>query len=212
MNIAEALKGRLAELHEEGARLRPNLAPEKPACRAWAVAALHAVEQACNHEGAYVKSFRALQEQCHQGLVMVSAVANMTELLGRLRKDMDDGLLSSVMNRVRAETYDDLLDHAAAYLQDGRKDPAGILAGVIFEDTIRRIARDAGVPEQGHSLEDLINALAKTPRLPGTKPKRAKAAAHVRTKATHAQWNEFDASDVEATIALTRELIDTNLS
>jgi len=33
----------------------------------------------------------------------------------------------------------------------------------------------------------------------------------VRTKATHAQWDEFDLSDVSATIDFTNELIDSEL-
>ncbi len=39
------------------------------------------------------------------------------------------------------------------------------------------------------------------------KAKRARAAAHVRTKATHAQWDEFDLDDVKGTIDFTEDLI-----
>lgn len=43
------------------------------------------------------------------------------------------------------------------------------------------------------------------------KAKRARAAAHVRTKATHAQWDEFDNNDVQGTIDFTEELILTHI-
>lgn len=48
--------------------------------------------------------------------------------------------------------------------------------------------------------------------LSGVKAKRARAAADVRTKATHAQWDEFELDDVRSTIEFTRDLIETKLT
>jgi len=45
-------------------------------------------------------------------------------------------------NKIRAETFDDFLDHAVFYAKKGRKMEAGVIAGVVFEDTIRRIHRE----------------------------------------------------------------------
>jgi hypothetical protein len=43
------------------------------------------------------------------------------------------------------------------------------------------------------------------------KAKRARVAATVRTKATHAQWDAFTESDVVAALASTRELVENQL-
>lgn len=56
-------------------------------------------------------------------------------------------------------------------------------------------------------LDQLISDLEKAGHVMAVKAKRARAAAQ-RTKATHAQWDEFEAADVEAAITITRELID----
>jgi hypothetical protein len=53
----------------------------------------------------------------------------------------------------------------------------------------------------------MISQLTATNVLTPTKAKRARVAAHVRTKATHAQWDEFDKGDVQATIEFSEELI-----
>jgi hypothetical protein len=45
-------------------------------------------------------------------------------------------------------------------------------------------------------LDSLIGALTKIGVLTGTKAKRARVAADVRTKATHAQWDDYDIGDV----------------
>ena len=59
--------------------------------------------------------------------------------------------------------------------------------------------------------DDLISALAKADIISQTKAKRARVGAHVRTKATHAQWDEFDLNDVKGAIDFCRELISEKL-
>lgn len=139
-------------------------------------------------------------------------------LLDHVIEDIDAGLFGSIENGVSAATFGDLLDHAEAYLKDQRKEPAGVLAGVVFEDSARRVYRNViKLPDKGVDLEQIINALQKStppdaPTITGVEGKRAKAAADVRTQATHARWAEFNASDVRATIDFTREFIRKHLA
>ena len=86
-----------------------------------------------------------------------------------------------------------------------------MIVGVVFEDSIRSISRKVGMPEKGKKLDPLIDQLVRNQTLTPAKAKRAKAAAHVRTKATHAQWDEVDLKDVEAAVTLTEELIKEHL-
>jgi hypothetical protein len=44
-----------------------------------------------------------------------------------------------------------------------------------------------------------------------TVPHPTKVAAHVRTKATHAQWDEFNLEGVEATIQITKTFLREHL-
>lgn len=138
-------------------------------------------------------------------------VAELGAVLRNLLWDADAGLLASVADQARAETFDDFLDHAEAYIAASRKNEAGVIAGVVFEDSLRRICRKLSIPEKDVKLDLLISELSSKGKLTAVKAKRARVAAHVRTKASHAQWHEFEISDVEATIALTRELIASSL-
>ena len=92
------------------------------------------------------------------------------------------------------------------------KNEAGVIAGVVFEDTMRSISRNLEILESGIKLDQVIINLTKSGALLQIKAKRARAAAHVRTKATHAQRVEFELSDVEATISFTEELINAHLA
>lgn len=132
--------------------------------------------------------------------------------LNQLQSDFEAGLLSTVENRVSAETFDDLLDHAEAYLQDKRHQPAGVLAGVVFEDTIRRLSAKHGIDPAGRELDNLLNALKSKGVLTKLEQKEGVAAAEVRAKATHADWDAFNAEQVEATAKFARRLIRDKLA
>ena len=82
---------------------------------------------------------------------------------------------------------------------------------MVFEDTVRRIYRNKLGEDNGRPLEDLINGLAREEVITGQQSKQAKVGSHVRTKATHAQWEEFDMAGVEATIQFTKTLLRDHL-
>jgi hypothetical protein len=180
-------------------------------CSAWLAAAQNSIHLICaSPEAPYRANADRIVAKTH-GLLISSHVGELAALLRNLLIDTDAGLLASVADQARAETFDDFLDHGDAYLSDGRKNEAGVIGGVVFEDTLRRICRKVGVAEKGVSLEDLISELARRNELTAIKAKRARAASHVRTKASHAQWGEFELNDVRSAIEFTRELISEKL-
>src|SRR5260370_1045599 len=71
----------------------------------------------------------------------VQHVASTAQMLEALLRDIDAGLLGHLGNKIRAETFDDFLEHAESYRHEGKKMEAGVIAGVVFEDTIRGIYR-----------------------------------------------------------------------
>jgi len=131
----------------------------------------------------------------------------ITRTLESLLRDIDAGLLGNLANKVRAETFDDFLDHAEEYKKVNRKNEAGVIAGVVFEDTIRRVYQNTIGDPVGEKVENIISALSSKGVLTGQQSKQARVASHVRTKATHANWDDFDLAGVENTIQFTRALL-----
>jgi hypothetical protein len=176
----------------------------------WITEAVNVIEIAIPIENnAYRRRIREIEERSTGGATI--KVGYIAECLRALLPDIDEGLIANFGNKVRAETFDDFLDHAETYRQEGEKQAAGVLAGVVFEDTIRRICRDQNIPEKDEDLEKLINALTRKTVITGQQSKQAKVAAHVRTKATHAQWDEYDLHGVAETIQLTRTFLREHL-
>ena len=214
MDINQKIQTRLQELISQGETLRQGDEEGSAAneiqlqnCSGWIAAARNITQLILpNDQALYRIHVEEIATKGH-GWIINQAVGEITELLKNLLVDLKHGLLSSIIDQARAEVFDDFLDHARAYEVAGRKNEAGVIAGVVFEDTIRRICKNNGVDEAGKKLDAIISELAKKGVLTGIMAKRARASAHVRTKATHAQWDEFEMGDVESTIAFTDELI-----
>lgn len=182
-------------------------------CVAWFAPVQNLMQIICpNLNDSYRKTIdETAARSLKSGLVIQNRVGEATDVLVYLLTDIDNGLLSSLVDSIRAETFDDFLDHSQHYLDKKMKNEAGVIAGVVFEDTIRRICDKNQIPQKGESLENLINTLVKNDIITQLKAKRAKVSSHVRTKATHAQWDEFELEDVKATVDFTRELISNKL-
>ncbi len=129
------------------------------------------------------------------------------ELLEALKKDIDCGLMASIENQAVAMTFETLIDHAAEYLQHDQVHVAGVVAGVAFEDTLRRIREIEQIQPEAISLENLIAELERRPYLSKADARHARSAAALRTSATHARWDEFNRHSVDACIRFTRELL-----
>jgi hypothetical protein len=214
MAIEEKVKDRIKELISEGAGLsRSNehgqvlSGDHISRCKGWLAAASNAVQLVCGDtKSQYMSQFQKILDYDY-GYVISDGVGDGRAILQVILVDIDRGLLSSIADMARAETFDNFLDHAKAYHADGLKQESGVIAGVVFEDTIRRVCDKHNIQQSGVKLDILISELAKNTIISQTKAKRARVAAHVRTKATHAQWNEFELSDVAVTIEFTEELI-----
>jgi len=177
--------------------------------RAWLTAAQYAVELVCPsaNNAYYVTSRRIAANAGDPG----PSVVEMGSMMERLLKEIEGGFLTTIENHAIAVTFDDFLDHGTEYLKHGRKDEAAVVAGIVFEDTIRRICRVLGVTENGVALNTLIDELAKQNVLTALKAKRARAASGLRTSAAHARWEEIQLSDVKPVIEFTRELMAAHL-
>lgn len=180
-------------------------------CQAWIASASHTMELIFpNKESAYRERFLKMISKDH-GYVVQKQVGSLTGLMEYVKHDIENGLLVAIADNVRAEVFDDFIDHAEEYLKNGMKNEAGVIAGVVFEDSIRQLSTKYSIPQSGLKLDQLISELSKKSVISAIKAKRFRVAAHVRTKATHAQWSDFEASDVEETVRITRDLTENYL-
>jgi len=180
-------------------------------CRGWLAAMENIVQMIIPDPNSAYRRNSEIIASTERGLMTHTAVGDACAVLENLIKDAQSGLISSVVDHARAEVFDDFLDHAKEYVKRNHKNEAGVIAGVVFEDSLRRVCRNKNITERDQNLDMLISALTKSGVLSDTKAKRARVCAHVRTKATHAQWDEFDTDDVQTTIQFSEEFISSFL-
>jgi hypothetical protein len=114
-----------------------------------------------------------------------SVVAYVVPILQSLKSDIEKGLLAEVVDGIRGEGFDKLLDHAEEYHRKVSKEGSGVLTSAIFEDAVRRIAERNVV--QREKLDQVIDALRLAGVLSPVKANRCEAAAGLRNKALHAK-------------------------
>ena len=218
MKLEEKLKLKFEELAETATPLKGGSQygqvkndDHASSCKGWLTSAQNLVHLiVANPQNPYRTSVDHICAK-DRGLCIHQSVGEVSQILDALLRDVKNGLLSSIENQTKALVFDDFLDHAKEYRKEGMKNEAGVIAGVVFEDTIRNLCRNNSISERGIKLDQLITDLTKSELINQVKAKRARVAAHVRTKATHAQWEEFDLNDVGTTIEFTEELINTKL-
>jgi hypothetical protein len=175
---------------------------------AWVVEATNVVELAVPD---FINAYRMRMRIATLGGPVVERVHSIASLLRSLLADIDAGLIGTLKTKVQAETFEDFLDHAIAYRNRGGKDQAGVIAGVVFEDTMRKIYADNIDKVARPELEQVIIALTKKEVITEEQAKQARVAQLVRTKATHAEWTGFTMEGVDDTIKITKALIETHL-
>ena len=218
MSLEDPIRDRILNLLNQsqqlsrGTRYDQCTDPEQMSlCSAWITSAQNVIHLVVSRDSSPYREKVDRIAQMDTDYTVHRRVREVAAVLRTLLDDVSAGLITSVEAQAAAATFDQFLDHAEEYFKSDRKSESGVIAGVVFEDTIRRIARKLSVHEAGEPLDKLISALASSGELSGVKAKRCRAAAGVRTKASHAQWEEFELTDVRATIDLTRELISSKL-
>jgi hypothetical protein len=212
--IEQAIKQKLTDLVKRARYANDNLSGsgnDADSWEGWLTEALHVVELIFPNPNAVYRS-RVDEAAEDYSEDIEDRVRNIGSMLRGLLSDIELGLIVNLVSKIRAEAFDDFLDHAESYRSAGKKNEAGVIAAVVFEDTVRRVFRGkVGQDDAGKPLEELINALARAQVITGQQSKQAKVVSHVRTKATHAQWDEFDMAGVDATIYITRRLLGEQL-
>jgi len=135
------------------------------------------------------------------------AIRKMYGVLDAASSQWNIGFLRPIELVIVAETFSDFLARAETYHKGNKKIEAGVLASVVLEDTVKKIAATAGLETQKRSLEELVDSLVKANIFTDVKAKQVKVYATVRNHALHAEWESLNIRDVGELIKGTQELI-----
>jgi hypothetical protein len=129
-------------------------------------------------------------------------------ILQSLLGDIQKGYLKGLETLIISNTYTGLLEVASEYLTENHKEPAGVLAGVALEDTIRRMGQKYLTDYKDTFKFGTINQkLSKALPYNDAKRNEIESWYKVRDLAIHAKWDEFDEEQIKGMIECTNKLI-----
>jgi hypothetical protein len=129
--------------------------------------------------------------------------------LKALRRDYDEGYLSTVQSLIRSDLFADFLEMADHLVEQGYKDPAAVLVGGVLEEHLRALcsARSIAASLSGRPKKaDAMNAeLAAAGAYNKLDQKSVTAWLDLRNKAAHAQYGEYTLEQVTTMLSGVRE-------
>lgn len=131
--------------------------------------------------------------------------------LKNISEELDAGFAGTLQKSITAEVLTDHVGLSRRALEDGSDDAknvAAVLAAVAFEDTIRRLAINNGIPHKD-KLADVLNELKSQGILQGAQVGIANSYLNFRNSALHAQWDRVDRAGVASVLGFVEQLLLT---
>lgn len=131
--------------------------------------------------------------------------AHISQLLGiasSIKHDYERGLLFNIRALVQADIFADFLEMGEYLLKEGYKDAAAVIIGAVLEDSLRKLCDKNNIPTvnssgKALSIDPLNAALVKVSVYSKLVQKQITSWAHIRNKAAHGEYDEYDKIQVE---------------
>ena len=141
---------------------------------------------------------------------LIAITDTVNGMLQNLRREVEDGLLTSLERRVQSEVIFDFIELAKEALARGGEGPqnvASVLAAAAFEDTLRRIAKEQAGLTDRPKLETVIFKLKEAGLLVSPQLPAVLGYLPFRNHALHAEWEQIDRSSVKGALVTVEELL-----
>ena len=133
----------------------------------------------------------------------------MVGMLRALRREYDEGYLSTIQGLVRAEVFADFLEMAGHLLEQGYKDPAAVLVGGVLEEHLRVLCVTrsiptgvSGRPKKANLMNDDLSRVDAYNKLD---QKNVTAWLDLRNKAAHGLYGQYTHEQVGMMLSGVRE-------
>jgi hypothetical protein len=159
--------------------------------------------------GAQSYAFKRLKEE-ELRLECVDSISRIVGLLVGGLDDLEKGFLLGQEFLVAAEVFDSILMQAVYLNQAGYKDPAAVLARVVIEDALRRIARQEGIDDT-RKASKLNDDLRKAGRYSQPQWRLIQSWLDIGNAAAHGEFDAYDQDAVKRLLEDVERFLATEL-
>jgi hypothetical protein len=134
-----------------------------------------------------------------------------------IKHDVDNDLISNIKGLLQAEIFASFLEIGEHLLDEGYKDAAAVTIGAVLEDGLRELSKKNDIavlkPNGAPKTIDPLNTeLAQHNVYSKLVQKQITSYAHIRNKAAHGQYDEYDASEVKMMLLFVQRFSEQHLS
>lgn len=134
-----------------------------------------------------------------------------------VKHDIENDLIGSIKGLLQAEIFANFLEIGEHLLSEGYKDAAAVTIGAVLEDGLRELCKKNNIATTKPNstpltIEPLNTELAKNEIYSKLTQKQITSWAHIRNKAAHGQYNEYDKSQVEMMLLFVQGFADQHLA
>ncbi len=134
-----------------------------------------------------------------------------------VKHDIENDLLVTIKGLLQAEIFADFLEIGEHLLNEGYKDAAAVTIGAVLEDGLRKLCDKNGlqtIKPNGSpmTIEPLNAELAKNNVYSKLVQKQITSWAHIRNKAAHGEYDEYDKAQVEMMLLFVQGFSEQHLA
>lgn len=134
-----------------------------------------------------------------------------------VKHDIENDLISNIKGLLQAEIFANFLEIGEHLLNEGYKDAAAVTIGAVLEDGLRELSKKNyisvvkpnGAPK---TIEPLNTELTQNEVYSKLVQKQVTSFAHIRNKAAHGQYDEYDASQVQMMLLFVQGFSEQHLT
>ena len=114
--------------------------------------------------------------------------------------DLKNGYLLGREFFIASEVFDSILEQSKHFLETGNKDIAAILARIVLEDALKRLARTEGI-DDSFSASKINDELKNKERYPQVRWRSIQTWLDVGNGAAHGRFSEYTNEDVASAVS-----------
>jgi len=164
--------------------------------KAWLVKVKNIVEMTFGRDSPHYKQ---MLETTSQRVEYASEIVTLEGLLIGALDDLQGGFLIGQEFLLAGEVFGSVLEEAKHLNQSGHKDPAAVLARVVLEDALNRIARSEEVNDN-QSAARINDELRKLGRYPQPQWRLVQAWLDMGNAAAHGEFDTYSNADIQRLI------------
>jgi hypothetical protein len=144
-------------------------------------------------------------------------ISQMCGIALSMKYAYENGLLVNIRALVQADIFADFLEMGEYLLKEGYKDAAAVIIGAVLEDSLKKLCEKNGISichDNGKQLtiDPLNAALSKAEIYSKLNQKQITTWAHIRNKAAHGEYNEYEKNQVEMMLLFVQSFAEQYLT